>query len=111
MCFRHGPATASRSVSYNFFAFDHLMIQVEGSCHFAPWELHMYRLVSVVEHFGGGGSGHYSVYRRVSAKNKNDGDHPVVHWFCISDSYVQSVSEKDVLGAEASMLFYEKISE
>ncbi|XP_057500362.1 ubiquitin carboxyl-terminal hydrolase 27 isoform X1 [Actinidia eriantha] len=85
--------------------------KVEGSCHFAPWELHTYRLVSVVEHFGGGGSGHYSVYRRVSAKNKNDGDHPVVHWFCISDSYVQCVSEKDVLGAEASMLFYEKISE
>lgn len=75
-----------------------------------------YRLVSVVEHFGTSGSGHYTVYRRVAAKF-NDGDcdgtsvSSPVHWFCVSDSQVSNVSEKDVLAAAASMLFYEKVSE
>ncbi|GMI85379.1 hypothetical protein HRI_002207200 [Hibiscus trionum] len=32
-------------------------------------------------------------------------------WFCISDSQVCSVLEKDVLAAEASLLFYERIVE
>lgn len=92
-------------------------MQVGGTLCFAPSERHMYCLVSVVEHFGRSGSGgHYTVYRR--AKAKNDGDDPVgiaepalVRWFCISDSQVHSVSEEEVLAAEASVLFYERISE
>ncbi|XAR73251.1 Ubiquitinyl hydrolase 1 [Bertholletia excelsa] len=77
-------------------------------------ELHTYCLVSVVQHFGRASSGHYTVYR--SVRTKNDGDpvgpseHSLVHWFCISDAEVYSVSEEDVLAAEASVLFYEKIS-
>ncbi|KAI8540699.1 hypothetical protein RHMOL_Rhmol08G0006400 [Rhododendron molle] len=90
--------------------------KVGGTFCFAPSERHMYCLVSVVEHFGRSGSGHYTVYRR--AKAKTDGDDPVgigepalVRWFCISDSQVHSVSEEEVLAAEASVLFYERISE
>lgn len=74
----------------------------------------MYRLVSVVQHFGKVGSGHYMVYRRVKAETGHDD--PIVllepthaQWFCISDSEVHSVLEKDVLEAEGSLLFYEKI--
>lgn len=74
----------------------------------------MYRLVSVVEHFGSSGGGHYTVYRKVAGKI-GDGD-PVAllesaieQWFSISDSQVDSVSERQVLDANASMLFYEKI--
>lgn len=69
----------------------------------------LYQLVSVVEHFGRSGSGHYTVYRR--ALINNDGDSNPVRWFCISDSQVHGVSERDVLAAEASLLFYEKLSE
>ncbi|KAH7851989.1 hypothetical protein Vadar_019173 [Vaccinium darrowii] len=89
--------------------------KVGGTFLFAPSERHMYCLVSVVEHFGRSGSGHYTVYRRVKAKY--DGvpvgiaGPALVRWFCISDSQVHSVSEEEVLGAEASMLFYERISE
>ncbi|XP_058179444.1 ubiquitin carboxyl-terminal hydrolase 27 isoform X3 [Rhododendron vialii] len=90
--------------------------KVGGTFCFVPSERHMYCLVSVVEHFGRSGSGHYTVYRR--AKAKNDGDDPVgiaepalVRWFCISDSQVHSVSEEEVLAADASVLFYERISE
>ncbi|XP_018806774.1 ubiquitin carboxyl-terminal hydrolase 27 isoform X2 [Juglans regia] len=77
-------------------------------------ETHLYRLVSVVEHFGRAGSGHYTVYRCVSSDLHkfvpDDQFEPAsARWFCISDSDVQSVSEEDVLAAEASLLFYEKI--
>ncbi|XP_057774953.1 ubiquitin carboxyl-terminal hydrolase 27 isoform X2 [Salvia miltiorrhiza] len=74
----------------------------------------MYRLVSVVEHFGGSGGGHYTVYRNVRGKI-GDGDdvgllESATHqWFCISDSQVDSVLEREVLDANASMLFYEKL--
>ncbi|GMP25496.1 hypothetical protein CsSME_00002335 [Camellia sinensis var. sinensis] len=82
--------------------------KVDGNCHLAPSRHYIYCLVSVVQHFGRAAGGHYTVYRRVRAKNDGGGD---VHWFCISDSEVYSVSERDVLAAEASVLFYEKISE
>lgn len=82
--------------------------KVDGNCHLAPSQHYIYCLVSVVQHFGRAAGGHYTVYRRVRAKNDGGGD---VHWFCISDSEVYSVSERDVLAAEASVLFYEKISE
>ncbi|KAE8677316.1 Cationic amino acid transporter 8 [Hibiscus syriacus] len=47
-----------------------------------PSETKLYRLVSVVEHFGRSGGGHYTVYR---------------------NTQVRGVSEKDVLAAEASL--------
>ncbi|KAJ0096931.1 hypothetical protein Patl1_27657 [Pistacia atlantica] len=81
-----------------------------------PPEAYFYRLSSVVEHFGRVGSGHYTVYRSVRADSciEDPDKHfetPSSHWFCISDSEVHSVSEKDVLTAEASLLFYERIIE
>ncbi|KAL5820573.1 hypothetical protein ACOSQ3_022455 [Xanthoceras sorbifolium] len=77
-------------------------------------EPYLYRLVSVVEHFGRVGSGHYTVYRSVRAESDRENvnehlDTAFLRWFSISDSEVFSVSEKDVLAAEASMLFYERI--
>ncbi|KAI5384294.1 hypothetical protein KIW84_071344 [Lathyrus oleraceus] len=73
----------------------------------------LYQLVSVVEHFGRTGGGHYSVYRCVRSEfsdvfgdcfNQNS-----MHWFRVSDSHVDAVSVDDVLSAEASLLFYERI--
>ncbi|KAI3747443.1 hypothetical protein L6452_09900 [Arctium lappa] len=55
---------------------------------------HSYNLVSVVEHFGGTGSGHYIVYRRVI---KNCGTSESYYWDGVSDSQVCMVSEEDVL--------------
>ncbi|KAF5769440.1 putative ubiquitinyl hydrolase 1 [Helianthus annuus] len=73
---------------------------------------HIYNLVSVVEHFGNAGGGHYTVYRRVITEIKNsENDHCHVCWVGVSDSQVYRVSEEDVLGAEATLLFYEKVSE
>ncbi|CAH8369344.1 unnamed protein product [Eruca vesicaria subsp. sativa] len=72
----------------------------------------MYRLVTVVEHFGMTGSGHYTVYRSVrvsSQEEEEEEDCEELRWFSISDSEVGRVSESDVLGAEASLLFYEKL--
>lgn len=66
-------------------------------------EEHLYRLVSVVEHSGTVGSGHYTVYRRVGVQDRTV-------WFSISDSVVSQVSHTDVLHAEATLLFYEKMS-
>ncbi|XP_068664063.1 ubiquitin carboxyl-terminal hydrolase 27 isoform X1 [Aristolochia californica] len=68
----------------------------------------IYRLVSVVEHYGKAGSGHYAVYR--SMKHETQSTNPGGFcWFYISDAEVSSVREEVVLGAEASLLFYEKI--
>lgn len=88
-------------------------VQVVGTCRTAPSEDHMYCLVSVVQHFGRAGSGHYTVYRTARAEANPNGslEESSSHWFCISDSNVYSVTKKDVLAAEASLLFYEKISE
>ena len=78
-------------------------------------DVHSYHLVAVVEHLGSDvASGHYTIYRRVRAEQKNEShDGQFVSslgsWFCISDSQVQSASEEDVLEAEASLLFYERI--
>lgn len=75
----------------------------------------MYHLVSVVEHFGSSGGGHYTVYRKVRGKIGGDGDDVALlesatqQWFCISDSHVDSVLEREVLDANASMIFYEKL--
>ncbi|XP_022749344.1 ubiquitin carboxyl-terminal hydrolase 27 isoform X2 [Durio zibethinus] len=81
-----------------------------------PSETKLYQLVSVVEHFGRPGGGHYTVYRSMRVKSdEEDSDEysepATIKWFCISDSQVCTVSEKDVLTAEASLLFYERIIE
>ncbi|KAK8638213.1 hypothetical protein V6N13_136653 [Hibiscus sabdariffa] len=81
-----------------------------------PSETKLYRLVSVVEHFGRPGGGHYTVYRSMRTKSDEEdsnecSESATTKWFCISDSQVCSVSEKDVLAAEASLLFYERIRE
>ncbi|XP_050380910.1 ubiquitin carboxyl-terminal hydrolase 27 [Argentina anserina] len=73
----------------------------------------LYRLVAVVEHFGRAGSGHYTVYRSMGADlcGEQPGDQfdaSTARWFSISDSEVCSVSKEHVLGAEASLLFYER---
>ncbi|XP_071735449.1 ubiquitin carboxyl-terminal hydrolase 27 [Rutidosis leptorrhynchoides] len=72
----------------------------------------MYNLVSVVEHFGNTGSGHYTVYRRISSNIKDsevDEASVNVNWVGVSDSQVYRVLEEDVLAAQASLLFYERI--
>ncbi|KAL9245686.1 hypothetical protein vseg_019309 [Gypsophila vaccaria] len=81
-----------------------------------PSKTQLYRLVSVVEHFGRAGSGHYTVYRGVRAQIEEgdvDGGRNVLplQWFRISDSDVHHASEEDVLGADASLLFYERIGD
>ncbi|PIN26837.1 Ubiquitinyl hydrolase 1 [Handroanthus impetiginosus] len=89
-------------------------LKADGNLQGARFQHQMYRLVSVVVHYGTSGNGHYMVYRKVTAKL--DDEDPVAllesaieQWFCISDSDVHSVSEKEVFDANASMLFYEKI--
>ncbi|XP_074264286.1 ubiquitin carboxyl-terminal hydrolase 27-like isoform X1 [Silene latifolia] len=79
-----------------------------------PSKAQLYRLVAAVEHFGKAGSGHYTVYRGVRAQIEEghvDGgiNKLPMQWFHISDSNVHHASEEDVLGAEASLLFYERI--
>ncbi|XP_061950070.1 ubiquitin carboxyl-terminal hydrolase 27 isoform X2 [Populus nigra] len=90
--------------------------KVSAACELVPSIPQVYRLVSVVEHFGRACGGHYTVYR--SLQSESHEEHPdenckpsLMHWFCISDSNVYRVSEEDVLAAEASLLFYERIVE
>lgn len=75
----------------------------------------IYRLVSVVEHMGNTGGGHYTVYRRLRCQPNEDSDSANMtlqdQWFLISDSDVIHVTEKEVLSAQAMILFYEKIAE
>lgn len=102
------------SLSYSWFVIS--QVQVIGSSQLCQPNTYLYRLASVVEHFGRVGSGHYTVYRsvRVESHEENPNEHfetPLTNWFCISDSQVYSVSVNDVLAAEASLLFYERIIE
>jgi len=60
----------------------------------------LYQLVGVVEHSGSLHGGHYIAY----AQNRSTGQ-----WYYFSDSFVKQVSEKEVLSAEAYVLFYQKI--
>ena len=71
----------------------------------------LYQLVSVVEHFGRAGGGHYTVYRSARADSHENELVDSADWFCISDSEVRRVSKNEVLAAEASLLFYEQILE
>ncbi|XP_020689717.2 ubiquitin carboxyl-terminal hydrolase 27 isoform X2 [Dendrobium catenatum] len=74
----------------------------------------MYQLRSVVEHYGRPGSGHYAVYRRMESQLSFGAagelpDSMNGSWVYISDTKVKRISLEDVLAAEASMLFYEKV--
>ncbi|KAJ6825710.1 ubiquitin carboxyl-terminal hydrolase 27 isoform X2 [Iris pallida] len=74
----------------------------------------MYRLTSVVEHYGIPGSGHYAVYRRLESDlgaGASMGPSEAVNqqWVYVSDDEVSVVSEEAVLSAEASLLFYDRI--
>ena len=73
--------------------------------------MELYRLSAVVEHYGVCGGGHYAAYRRVaSTPDANDQVGPRrKHWVYVSDDHVSQVSEDDVLGAEATLLFYERL--
>ncbi|KAK1683174.1 hypothetical protein QYE76_044022 [Lolium multiflorum] len=71
----------------------------------------LYTLSAVVEHYGICGGGHYAAYRRVASNpDANDPVRPRgKHWVYISDDHVSQVSEVDVLAAEATLLFYERL--
>ncbi|XP_039821078.1 ubiquitin carboxyl-terminal hydrolase 27-like isoform X2 [Panicum virgatum] len=74
----------------------------------------LYGLSAVVEHYGKCGGGHYAVYRRIASNpDPEDPGQPLAclgkRWFYISDGHVSEVSEDDVLGAEATLLFYERL--
>jgi len=87
-----------------------------------------YKLASVVVHKGGATGGHYTCYRRLLheeslrdiedyekfLKNvliqRSDTSNPALsdRWVHISDNVVNPASERDVIGAKAYLLFYEK---
>ena len=74
----------------------------------------LYGLLAVVEHYGKCGGGHYAVYRRVASNpDPDDPGKPLAglgrRWFYISDGNVSEVPEEDVLCAEATLLFYERL--
>jgi len=74
----------------------------------------LYGLSAIVEHYGKCGGGHYAVYRRIASNpDPEDPGQPLAglgkRWFYISDGHVSEVSEDDVLGAEATLLFYERV--
>uniref|UniRef100_A0A7N0VAC9 ubiquitinyl hydrolase 1 n=1 Tax=Kalanchoe fedtschenkoi TaxID=63787 RepID=A0A7N0VAC9_KALFE len=81
----------------------------------APRASPIYRLVSVVEHMGKTGGGHYTVYRRMRSQvdeEETDSGNMASsdQWVLISDSDVHQVLESDVLAAQASILFYERVT-
>ncbi|KAL2342962.1 hypothetical protein Fmac_004247 [Flemingia macrophylla] len=89
--------------------------KVDVSSNIVSQETCLYQLVSVVEHFGKAGSGHYTVYRCAraeSSENISDDyfNQTQICWFCISDSQVHAVSVEDVISSDASLLFYERIA-
>ncbi|XP_058787665.1 ubiquitin carboxyl-terminal hydrolase 27-like [Vicia villosa] len=87
--------------------------KVDVACSSVSQDTCLYQLVSVVEHFGKTGGGHYSVYRCVRSESSvvsgNCFNQNSMHWFRVSDSHVDAVSVDEVLSAEASLLFYERI--
>jgi len=59
----------------------------------------LYRLLSVVVHSGGYGSGHYFSYARTGTGN----------WLCCNDGIVTQATANDVLKAEAYICLYERV--
>ncbi|CDW88602.1 ubiquitin carboxyl-terminal hydrolase 16-like [Stylonychia lemnae] len=67
------------------------------------WEArYQYRLYAVVSHTGGLAGGHYIAYTSYEYRNEN-------MWFYFSDTFVDRVSEQDVLKCEPYILFYKRI--
>lgn len=60
-----------------------------------------YDLYAIMVHHGGMGGGHYIAYAKHYIKGQSQ-------WFYFSDSSFRKVSERDVLNAQAFMLFYER---
>lgn len=76
-------------------------------------EREQYHLVAAVVHHGSdSGSGHYTVYRRVTCEKQGRGDACTMRthdcWFSISDEIVHRVDVSDVLKCEATLLMYEQ---
>ncbi|KAL7574245.1 hypothetical protein ACA910_012500 [Epithemia clementina (nom. ined.)] len=67
------------------------------SAHIGTQRQIYYRLMAVLEHFGGANSGHYVCYRRS----------PTGEWWYVSDNIVRQVSWQRVRQCQAYMLFYE----
>lgn len=67
---------------------------------------HIYRICSLVVHFGNHHNGHYVSFRRrpttASQRPSND-------WFRISDEDVEGSSREELLGANPYLLFYERV--
>lgn len=59
----------------------------------------VYDLISVSNHYGGMGGGHYTAY----GKNKNDGN-----WYYFDDSSVTQTNEEAVVTKAAYVLFYQR---
>jgi ubiquitin carboxyl-terminal hydrolase 4/11/15 len=65
-------------------------------------ELSKYTLYGVIVHTGGLTGGHYYAYVKRLESDK---------WELCDDSYVRRVDDKDVLGSEAYILFYQKVEQ
>jgi len=61
----------------------------------------VYKLISVILHYGNAYDGHFVTYRRLP----DDGE----KWVYVSDQEVRIVSKQTVMSRSAYMLFYEKI--
>lgn len=60
-----------------------------------------FSLVSVIHHYGGMGSGHYTAYALNEASGK---------WYCFNDSSVHLVEDlQELLAPSAYVLFYKKV--
>lgn len=65
---------------------------------------HLYQLTGVCVHGGSLHGGHYTAFVREGINKNSRGN-----WFHCSDSHVAYASEREVLGSEAFLLFYERI--
>ena len=98
--------STSRHLKINGHVRFDLILHVDSFCDrtLVGTQLSPYRLVSVVVHHGSfGDGGHFTTYRRCVV----DDDEEV--WLCCNDEKVHVVDVKEVLRAEAYMMFYEQI--